>query len=137
MTPFARHACRAFFALSVLSAPAHAADPLAEHLWVARPLMIFADSDKDPSFARQLLELEREKDALAERDVLIITDTDPGASRADRSELRKKYRPHGFTVILIGKDGEIALRRPVVVTADDITRQIDRMPMRRREMGRP
>lgn len=137
MTPFARHAFRAIFALAVLSAPAQAADPLAEHLWVSRPLIIFADNPADPSFTRQLAELEREKDALAERDVVIITDTDPGASRADRSELRKKLRPHGFTIILIGKDGEVALRRPVVVTADDITRQIDRMPMRLREMGRP
>lgn len=137
MTPLARHAFRAIFALIVLSAPVHAADPLAEHLWVSRPLLIFADTDKDPRFSRQMAELAREQAALDERDVVIITDTDPGASRSERSELRKKFRPHGFNVLLIGKDGEIQLRRPVVVTADDITRQIDRDPMRRREMGRP
>jgi hypothetical protein len=137
MTPLFRHAFRAFFALFVFCAPAHAADPLAEHLWVSRPLLIFVDTDKDPRLDRQLAELAREADALTARGVVIITDADRGVSRADRSELRKKYRPHGFTVILIGKDGEIALRRPVVVTADDITRQIDRMPMRLREMGRP
>jgi len=137
MTPLLRHAFRAIFALAVLAGPVRAAEPLAEHLWVSRPLIIFADTPLDPSFSRQLAELEREKDALAERDVVIITDTDPGASRSERSALRKMLRPHGFTVILIGKDGEIALRRPVVVTADDITRQVDRMPDRLREMGRP
>ena len=33
------------------------------------------------------------------------------------------------------KDGEIKLRRPHPITAEDLNRQIDRMPMRRREMN--
>lgn len=125
----------AAFGLAAL--PVHAQeDPLAEHLWTSRPVIIFADSDRDPRFARQMAELEKEPEALAERDVVILTDTDPGASRSDRSALRKKFRPHGFNILLVGKDGEIKMRRPVVVTADDITRMIDRTPLRQQEMGR-
>ncbi|MGG7568471.1 DUF4174 domain-containing protein [Rhodovulum sp. DZ06] len=130
---------RAAAALVILAAPLGAAaqeeDPMAEYLWTARPVIVFADSDRDPRFVRQLQELEREAEALAERDVVILTDTAP-EPRSERSALRRKYRPHGFNVLLIGKDGEIKLRRPVVITADDVTRMIDRMPMRQREMGR-
>ena len=127
----------AALAALLIAAPVAAQDdPLAEHLWTRRPVLIFADSDRDPRFARQLAEFEREAAALEERDVVIITDTSPGTSLQDRSALRRKFRPHGFNVLLIGKDGEIKLRRPVVVSADDVTRMIDRMPMRQREMGR-
>lgn len=123
--------------LALLAAlPAQAEeDPLADYLWTARPVLIFADSERDPRYARQLAELEREAEALAERDVVIVTDIKP-ASRSEYSALRRKFRPHGFNILLIGKDGEIKMRRPVVVSADDVTRMIDRMPMRQREMGR-
>lgn len=136
MTPLFRHTTRTLIAFLVLCGPARAEDPLTAYLWASRPLIIFADSEKDPRFDRQLRELAKETEALEERDVVILTDIDTGGSRADRSELRKKFRPHGFTVILVDKEGETALRRPVVVTADDVTRQIDRMPMRLREIGR-
>ncbi|MFT6228026.1 MAG: hypothetical protein ACJARE_002436, partial [Paracoccaceae bacterium] len=48
MTPLLRHAFRAIFALAVLAGPVRAAEPLAEHLWVSRPLIIFADTPLDP-----------------------------------------------------------------------------------------
>lgn len=122
--------------LPLASARGQEADPLADLLWSARPVVIFADSPRDPRLARQIAAFEREKDALAERDVVILTDAEPGVSRADSSALRKRFRPHDFTVIVVDKDGEVLLRRPVVISADDVTRLIDRTPLRLQETGR-
>lgn len=118
-----------FLALIALPAAAEE-DPVAQYLWEARPVIIFADSDKDPRFQRQVAALSARSDDMAERDVVILLDTDP----AGQSALRKKFRPRDFQILLIGKDGQIKLRRPHPITAEDLNRQIDRMPMRRREM---
>ena len=93
-------------------------------------MIIFADSEKDPRFQRQIASLAARPDEMAERDVVILMDTDPGAN----SELRRRFRPRDFQILLIGKDGQIKLRRPHPITAEDLNRQIDRMPIRRREM---
>jgi hypothetical protein len=69
-------------------------------------------------------------DALAARDVVVITDTDPAA----RSELRQKLRPRGFALVLIGKDGVIYLRKPAPWHVREITRSIDKLPMRQQEL---
>ena len=127
---------RRFFALifgcaALIAAPALAEeDPLAQYLWEARPVIVFADSDKDPRFQRQVAALSARPDDMAERNVVILLDTDPSA----KSALRKRFRPRDFQILLIGKDGQIKLRRPHPITAEDLNRQIDRMPMRRREM---
>lgn len=127
-------ACLAFLPAAALHA--QDADPLAEYLWTSRPVIIFADSPRDPRLDRQLAAFAREKDALEDRQVVVLTDAEPGPSRADWSALRKRFRPHGFTVVLVDKDGEVKLRRPVLVSADDVTRLIDRTPLRLQEMGR-
>jgi hypothetical protein len=67
---------------------------------------------------------------LAERDVIVLTDTDPAA----RSPLRLKMRPRGFMLVLVGKDGGIKLRKPFPWDVREITRSIDKMPMRKREI---
>ena len=103
---------------------------------MARPIIVFANSDRDPRFVRQLDELESVRDALEERDVVILLDTEPGPSRFDTTELRKKFRPHDFNLILVGKDGEVKKRSPSVVTGSQLVRQIDRLPLRQQEMGR-
>ena len=106
-------------------------DPIAAYKWEARPVIIFADSEKDPRFQRQVANLSSRSDDMTERDVVILMDTDPSAGSA----LRQMFRPRDFQIILIGKDGEIKLRRPHPITVEDLNRQIDRMPMRRREMN--
>ena len=50
---------------------------LAEFEWIARPVVVFANSPLDPAFEEQMEELLRGGDRLAERDVVIVTDTDP------------------------------------------------------------
>ena len=109
-----------------------AAQPsLEELLWVARPLVIFADTPDDPRFAQQLALLEERLPELEDRDVVVLTDTDPAA----KGPLRQALRPRGFGVVLIDKDGMVAQRHPSPVTARELINLIDRMPSRRQETG--
>ena len=64
------------------------------------------------------------------RDVVVFVDTDPKA----RSALRKKLRPRGFMLAIIGKDGQIKLRKPLPWDVRELTRSIDKMPLRRQEI---
>lgn len=119
----------AFFAAAAAMALAED-DPLAQYLWEARPVIVFADSAKDPRFVRQMAAFEGYEEDFAEREVVILTDTDPSTL----SPLRKRLRPRGFQLVLVGKDGEIKFRTPHPVEAESLNRTIDRTPIRRREM---
>jgi hypothetical protein len=85
----------------------------------------------DPRFRQQLALLEERLPELEERDVVILTDTDPAA----QGPLRQALRPRGFGVVLIDTDGVVAQRHPTPVTARELINLIDRMPSRRQETG--
>jgi len=99
-------------------------------IWLARPVVVFADSPNDPRFRQQMDLLLENVDELAERDVIVLTDTDPSA----RSPLRTRLRPRGFGLVIIGKDGEVELRKPSPRDVREITRSIDKMPLRQQEV---
>lgn len=103
---------------------------LAAFEFLARPLVVFADSPRDPRFVEQMRLLDADRAGLAARDVAVIVDTDPAAGSAVRAELR----PRGFSLVLLDKDGRVGLRRPAPETAREITRAIDRMPLRQEEI---
>ncbi|WP_299879826.1 DUF4174 domain-containing protein [uncultured Sulfitobacter sp.] len=103
---------------------------LSEFRWKKRPVVVFADSENDPAFIEQMSLLQAREDDLLERDVIVLTDTDPAA----RSALRLKMRPRGFMLVLVGKDGGIKLRKPFPWSVREISRSIDKMPMRQREI---
>ncbi len=98
--------------------------------WTNRPIVVFADSDADPRFQEQIDKLLSDQPALLDRDVVILVDTDP----SQKSPLRQKLRPRGFMLVLIGKDGGIKLRKPSPWTVRELSRTIDKMPMRQREI---
>ena len=98
--------------------------------WIARPIVVFADTDADPRFVEQMELLQARIDELAERDVVIITDTDPNG----RSDLRRKLRPRGYMLALIGKDGGVKLRKPFPYDVRELSRSIDKMPLRQQEI---
>ena len=100
--------------------------------WSHRPVVIFANSDRDPNFISQMEFLSEDIRALQERDIIVLIDTDPNFS----SSLRKKLRPHGFAFILIGKDGQVKLRKPSPWNIREIARVIDKMPIRQQEIAR-
>lgn len=111
----------------IIQAGTHQLD---EYLWLARPLVIFADSPRDPRFVQQMEYLEERPEDLAERDVVVIIDTAPAA----QSPIRQALRPRGFALVLIGKDGQIYLRKPLPWHVREITRSIDKMPVRQQEL---
>ena len=100
--------------------------------WTHRPIVIFANSDRDPNFISQMEFLSEDIRALQERDIIVLIDTDPNFY----SSLRKKLRPHGFAFILIGKDGQVKLRKPSPWNIREIARVIDKMPIRQQEITR-
>lgn len=103
---------------------------LEDFLWLKRPVVVFADTAADPRFVQQMQYLTRELEEMEERDVVIVTDTDPAA----QTSWREKLRPRGFMLALIGKDGEVKLRKPLPWSVREITRSIDKMPMRQQEI---
>lgn len=105
-------------------------DNLNDFLWLSRPVVVFADAENDPRFVQQIALLEAEAAALLERDVVILTDTDPSA----KSALRSKLRPRGFMLALVGKDGGVKLRKASPWNVRELSRVIDKMPMRAREV---
>jgi hypothetical protein len=104
---------------------------LDELIWVARPLVVFADSPNDPRFQQQLRMLDERIDDLTDRDVVVLTDSAPDAA----GPLRTALRPRGFGVVLIDRDGSVVRRFPTPVSAREIVNQIDRLPSRREETG--
>ena len=109
--------------------PGETAD-LNEFLWIKRPLVVFADSPADPRYTLQMEYLTERLEYLDERDVVVLTDTDPSA----KSALRQRLRPRGFMLVLMGKDGTIYLRKPLPWDVREISRVIDKMPMRQQEI---
>jgi hypothetical protein len=102
---------------------------MAEFLWLKRPIVVFADSPNDPAFVTQLEYLAERPESLAERDVVVIVDTDPSAD----SFFRQKLRPRGFSLVLMDKDGGIEIRKPRPWNVREITRAIDKFPLARQE----
>lgn len=103
---------------------------LNEFLWIKRPVLVFADSPADPRYEQQMQFLTQRLDALDARDVVILTDTDPSV----RSDLRQEFRPRGFMLVLLDKDATIYLRKPFPWDVREISRAIDKLPSRQREM---
>ncbi|MEM8804219.1 MAG: DUF4174 domain-containing protein [Pseudomonadota bacterium] len=99
-------------------------------IWVKRPVIVFADSPNDPRFIQQMEFIEERLADLEERDVIVLTDT----ARGEDTALRLKLRPRGFMMVMIGKDGTVYLRKPLPWDVREISRVIDKMPMRQQEV---
>ncbi len=103
---------------------------LEEYLWLNRVFVVFADTPRDPRYIKQIELLEAFPEELIERDVVVLTDTDPAA----KSALRKRLRPRGFMMALVGKDGIVYLRKPEPWTVREISASIDKNPLRQQEI---
>ena len=104
---------------------------LSSYQWTHRPIVIFANSPEDVNYTRQIKMLESGLNQLLVRDVVVLTDTNP----SEVSPLRELLRPRGFALLLIGKDGQVKLRKPFPWSARELSRAIDKMPMRRQELN--
>ncbi len=98
-------------------------------LYTRRPIVVFADTPSDPNFRRQMQLIDRDPAELAERDVVVITDTDPAAMTA----LRKMLRPRGFSLVILDKDLRPVARKPLPWDVRELANAIDKFPLRRQE----
>jgi hypothetical protein len=103
---------------------------LSEFLWTHRPIVVFADTPADPRYQQQINMLRDGIAELEERDVIVLTDTDPKAASA----VRKQLRPRGFMIAVIGKDGRVKMRKPRPWSIREISRSIDQFPTRIQEI---
>lgn len=125
-------------AAAVLAAGPATAEPLFSDLppqtrdldvyaWAARPVLLFAPSPEDAAYLEQMRRFRAIEAELKERDVVVLSDTVPDAAGA----LREEFRPDGFLMVLVGKDGGNKLQREAPIRAEDLLSTIDAMPMRR------
>ena len=91
-------------------------------IWEERPVLVFSNSHLDPNLKQQIKMFASDPNALLSRDVQVFVDHTPEPN----SNLRKRFRPKGFLIILIGKDGQIKLRKNTPWSAREITRVIDK-----------
>jgi hypothetical protein len=73
--------------------------------------------------------LEERSDALIARDVIVLTDTAP----KERGAIRKSLRPRGFMLAILAKDGTVVARKPAPWDVREISRSIDKLPLRQQE----
>lgn len=117
--------------LAQISVPVSANSVVLADLYLhKRIVVVFADSDADPAFVHQMEMLALNTADLAERDVILLTDTTPDTP----SELRKKLRPNGFSLVIMDKDGSNTLRKPRPWSTREIVRVIDKFSSRRDEL---
>jgi hypothetical protein len=115
--------------------------------WKNRLLLIFAPSADDSARRSLITELDDQIMEVRERELLIGEILETGTSQfagaplhpQSAEALRKRFavRNGRSIVILIGKDGEVKLRREAPVQAAEIFALIDSMPMRQKEMQEP
>ena len=91
-------------------------------IWEKRVVLVFSNSHLDPKLKQQIEMFTSDPNALLSRDVQVFVDHTLEPS----SNLRKRFRPKGFLIILIGKDGQIKLRKNTPWSAREITRVIDK-----------
>lgn len=101
-------------------------------LFRRRAVVVFADTPADPAFTAQMVAFEGHAGPLIDRDVVVISDSDPAAN----SDWRRWLTPHGFSLVVIDKDGQVKQRKPAPWDVRELTRAIDKFPLRRQEIGR-
>ncbi len=115
---------------------------LSSYKWKNRLLLIFAPSASGNRYEEQLRLLEGLEPDFEERDLLLGKFLKQEEGELDgttvfpeeAAKMRDQFGIEGFTTILVGKDGTEKYRTEEPVSAEEIFRRIDAMPMRRREM---
>ncbi len=119
-------------------------DPLSAMRWHHRALVVFAPTEQHPDWRDQQRQLERMAEGLRERDLLVFQVVGESVSlegralaESDAQQWREDFiaSEEGFTLVLIGKDGEVKLHQNHPVGERELFEVIDAMPMRMRERG--
>ena len=117
---------------------------LAQFQWKNRLLFLFAEDASDPFFKSLQNQIMAQKAEVDDRDLIVFELPVQGPARMGTRPLDRKeadsIRNHfaipsnTFSLILVGKDGGIKLKREDRVDLSDVFGLIDSMPMRQREM---
>jgi hypothetical protein len=117
---------------------------LTKFQWKNRLLFLFAGDASDPFFKNLQNQIMAQKAEVDDRDLIVFELPLQGPARMgteplDRKEadsIRNHFAIPGntFSLILVGKDGGIKLKREDRVDLSDVFGLIDSMPMRQREM---
>lgn len=117
---------------------------LKQYQWKNRLLLLFSPSPENPAYQALVRELQEQASGVRERNLLVFHVIEQGKSFLDSREIaatearalqqRFGIEPGVFTVVLVGKDGGVKLKRADRVALADIFGLIDSMPMRQREM---
>jgi hypothetical protein len=135
----------AVLVFSSRAAQSHSLD-LSEFQWKNRLLILFAPNRNHPLFDAFRKSLAANRSEAADRDLVIFEILESDVSSMNNEPinsdtprlLRETFdaQPGAFTVILIGKDGGVKLKRRDHADLEEIFDLIDSMPMRREEMRR-
>ena len=110
------------------------ASQLDRYRWKNRILAVTGPSD-DAAAQRQRQIYDAAARGMSERSIILTEALGDGErSRQIRSELGADG--HRFRVFLIGKDGHTAFASDRPISADDVFKRVDAMPMRQDEMRR-
>jgi hypothetical protein len=117
---------------------------LTQFQWKNRLLFIFAEDDSHPLYKDLQSQIVAQKAEVNDRDLIVFEVPAQGPARMNTRSLNQKeadsIRDHfavpsnSFSLILVGKDGGIKLKRSDQVDLKEVFGLIDSMPMRQREM---
>ena len=117
---------------------------LAGFQWKNRLLFLFAPDGNHPKFKKLQHDIAGQPYEVKDRDLVIFEILEQGASRmqtgvmdrqaADSVRDRFGIAKNEFTLILVGKDGGVKLKRENYVSLATVFDLIDSMPMRQIEM---
>lgn len=117
---------------------------LRKYQWKNRLLLLFAPSPDEADYAKLKQDLSSQAEEVRDRDLLVFHILESGETKLGNSQLsessgdylreRFSIKPGAFTLLLIGKDGGVKLRREGQVELSEIFALMDTMPMRQREM---
>ncbi len=112
--------------------------------WKKRLLFLFAPDASHPIFRNLNSEIKKQKAEVEDRDLVVFEVLEKGPSRMGRTQLdrqvadsmrnRFKAPQQKFTLILVGKDGGVKMRRHDPANLKEVFELIDSMPMRQNEM---
>ena len=129
-----------------LTAAPTVADRLEAHRWNDRVIVVHDGGRPAKWVERQVQALRTHRAANAERDIVVYVCRRGACERSGGAKpvlapftseaLARHFRLERSTVLLVGKDGGVKLRRHRFTDVDEIHRQIDAMPMRQMEMRR-
>jgi len=134
----------AMIALSIFGSNDALSMDLRQFQWKNRLLFLFAPQSSDRFFSDLRNEIMVKKNEVEDRDLVVFEILEYGPSFINgvsldaqtAAALQEKFdAPLGsFTVILVGKDGGVKLKRQTGTRLNDIFALIDAMPMRQEEI---